>query len=240
MAKRILIVEDDTLLAQVLSENLRIDGFAVAWAADSDEAVAVTQSFKPDLVLLDLMLPRVSGFDVATVLRRGGDTPIIILSARSQKADKLRGLRMGADDYITKPFDLDELVARIHMVLQRRSPPVAAISLGPVTVDFRAWRAWDANGEIHLTHREFDILRLLAARGDRVVYRDELLREVWGFLDAVSTRSVDQAMARLRKKIEPDTHVPRYLRTVRGDGYLLTAERHAVSPDMPDTRRRRR
>ena len=225
MAKRILIVEDDAALAQLLRDNLIIDGFAVEWAASSEEALSRSRSFNPDLILLDLMLPGLTGFDVGRTLSKGGDIPVIILSALGQKADKLRGLSMGADDYVTKPFDMEELVARIHTVLRRKSPPVESITLGPVTVDFKTRRARDANGDLHLTHREFEILRFLAERRDRIVYRDELLREIWGFLGTSATRSVDQAVARLRKKIEPNAHTPRFLRTVHGDGYLLTLER---------------
>lgn len=225
MVRRILIVEDDAALAQLLRDNLIIDGFGVEWAANADEAVSRCRSFKPDLILLDVMLPGISGFDVGKVLSRGGEVPIIILSALGQKADKLRGLQMGADDYVTKPFDMEELVARIHTVLRRKSPPINIITLGPVTVDFRMRRARDGSGELHLTHREFEILRFLAERRDRIVYRDELLREIWGFLGTSATRSVDQAVARLRKKIEPNAHAPRFLRTVHGDGYLLTVEK---------------
>ena len=225
MARRILIVEDDAALAQLLRDNLIIDGFGVDWAANADEAVSRCRSFKPDLILLDVMLPGINGFDVGKVLSRGGEVPIIILSALGQKADKLRGLKMGADDYVTKPFDMEELVARIHTVLRRKSPPIDIITLGPVTVDFRTRRARDGSGELHLTHREFEILRFLAERRDRIVYRDELLREIWGFLGTSATRSVDQAVARLRKKIEPNAHAPRFLRTVHGDGYLLTVEK---------------
>ena len=225
MVRRILIVEDDAALAQLLRDNLIIDGFGVEWAANADEAVSRCRSFKPDLILLDVMLPGISGFDVGNVLSRGGDVPIIILSALGQKADKLRGLQMGADDYVTKPFDMEELVARIHTVLRRKSPPINIITLGPVTVDFGTRRARDGSGELHLTHREFEILRFLAERRDRIVYRDELLREIWGFLGTSATRSVDQAVARLRKKIEPNAHAPRFLRTVHGDGYLLTVEK---------------
>jgi DNA-binding response OmpR family regulator len=224
MAKRILIVEDDAALAQLLRDNLIIDGFAADWAASSEEALNRSRSFNPDLILLDVMLPGLSGFDVGKMLSKGGDIPIIILSALGQKADKLRGLSMGADDYVTKPFDMEELVARIHTVLRRKSPPVEAITLGPVTVDFKTRRARDLSGDLHLTHREFEILRFLAERRDRIVYRDELLREIWGFLGTSATRSVDQAVARLRKKIEPNAHSPRFLRTVHGDGYLLTFE----------------
>jgi two-component system, OmpR family, response regulator VicR len=225
MAKRILVVEDDAVLARVLRDNLTIDGFEVESAANADEAIERSNASSIDLILLDLMLPGLSGFDLGKTLGKGGEIPIIILSARGQKADKLRGLTMGADDYVTKPFDMEELVARIHNVLRRKSPSVESIHLGSLSVDFRARRARDAGRDVHLTHREFEILRFLAERRDRIVHRDELLREIWGFLGTAATRSVDQAIARLRKKIEPDAHTPRFLLTVHGDGYLLALER---------------
>jgi len=221
---RILIVEDDSSLAQILRDNLLLDGFDVEWAAQADRALGAYRSFVPDLVLLDVMLPDLSGFELARALRHGGKTPIIFLSARGEKADKLTGLRLGADDYITKPFDMEELVARINTVLRRMKPPITAIRLADVTIDFRAGTATGAAGDLHLTHREFEILRVLAERQARVVFRDELFREVWGFLDTRTTRSLDRAVSRLRQKIEPDPRTPRFLRTVHGDGYILTPE----------------
>jgi DNA-binding response OmpR family regulator len=204
MRPKILIVEDDSSLAQILRDNLIVDGFNVELAAHPDKALSLYRSFVPDLVLLDIMLPDLSGFELGRVLRHGGKTPIIILSARGEKADKLEGLRLGADDYITKPFDMEELVARIHTVLRRVKPTVATIQLGGVTIDFRRGQASDASGDLRLTHREFEILRVL--------------------VDSTTTRSVDRAVSRLRHKIEPDPRNPRFLRTVHGDGYILTVE----------------
>ena len=224
MAAKILIVEDDSSLAQILRDNLLVDGFEVEWASHRDQALSLYRSFGPDLVLLDVMLPDISGFELGRVLRHGGKTPIIILSARGEKADKLTGLRLGADDYITKPFDMEELVARINTVLRRVKPTIDAIRLGGVTIDFRSSTAISPSGDLHLTHREFEILRVLAERRSRVVYRDELFKEVWGFLDTTTTRSVDRAVSRLRQKIESDPRNPRFLRTVHGDGYILTPE----------------
>lgn len=224
MRPRILIVEDDSSLAQILRDNLLVDGFDVEWAPRADKALVVYRSFVPDLVLLDVMLPDLSGFELGRVLRHGGKTPIIILSARGEKGDKLQGLRLGADDYITKPFDMEELVARIHTVLRRVKPSIDTIRLGSVTVDFRRGLATDARGDLHLTHREFEILRVLAERHSRVVFRDELFKEIWGFVDSTTTRSVDRAVSRLRQKIEADPRNPRFLRTVHGDGYILTLE----------------
>jgi DNA-binding response OmpR family regulator len=221
--KRILIVEDDVGLARVIADNLRFEGYQVDCVNRGDEAIGRARSFCPDLVLLDVMLPNRSGFDLCSKLRDAGKVAVIILSALSQKGDKLRGLNLGADDYITKPFDLPELLARIRAVLRRSHRAIDRIVLGPITIDFTALRATCAEGEVHLTHREFEIVRYLAERKDRFVRRDELLREVWGYPDVLdTTRSVDHAIVRLRKKIEPDPRNPQFIRTVHGDGYCLT------------------
>ena len=225
MKKRILIVEDDAPLARVLRDNLLFEGFDVACAGDADEAIQRANEQPPDLVVLDVTLPGRDGFELVGLLRRGGQTPIIMLTARTQKADKLRGLNLGADDYVTKPFDLDELLARVHAVLRRISPDVAQVVLGEVTVEFATHQARSASsGPLHLTHLEFELLRYLAERQSRVVHRSELLREVWGYPAMPTTRSVDHAVARLRKKIEKDPANPRFIHTVHGDGYQLTPE----------------
>jgi two-component system, OmpR family, response regulator VicR len=226
--KRILVVEDDEGLARVLADNLRIDGFNVRWARTAHDALVESQSFRPDLVLLDIMLPgKTSGFDLCGVLRQGGRCGVIVVSARSQREDKLRGLGLGADDYVTKPFDMEELAARINAVLRRTVLVVSRIQLGDVAVDLESHTARRGSTPLHLTHREFEILRYLAERRDRVVHRNELLREVWGVVDGSTTRSVDFAISRLRKKIELNPSEPRFLRTVHGDGYSLTIDREA-------------
>ena len=224
MKKRILIVEDDASLARVLRDNLTFDGFEVKCATNGDTALSDARTFAPDLVVLDIMLPDTNGFDLCGVLRHGGQIPIIMLTARSQKADKLRGLNLGADDYITKPFDLEEFLARVRAVLRRARPAIEQLTLGRVTIDFRARHATNADRTLHLTYREFELLQYLAERQEHAVYRNELLREVWGYPNAPSTRSVDHAIARLRKKIEPDPHHPRFIHTVHGDGYCLSPE----------------
>ena len=224
--KRILIVEDDEGIARLLADNLRIDGFNVQWARNAHEALVESQSFRPDLVLLDIMLAgEASGFDICRVLRQGGRCGVIIVSARSQREDKLRGLGAGADDYVTKPFDMEELAARINAVLRRTVLVVSRIRLGDLEVDFEAHTARRGETPLHLTHHEFEILRYLAERRDHVVHRDELLREVWKMVDGSTTRAVDFAVARLRQKIEPNPPEPRYLRTVHGEGYSLTVDR---------------
>jgi len=230
MKKRILVVEDDASLARVLRDNLTFERFEVECIADGNAAVAVARAFAPDLVILDVMLPGRDGFELCGLLRRGGATPIIMLTARSQKADKLRGLQLGADDYVTKPFDVEELMARVHAVLRRSSPVLERVMLGDVTVDFRRMGVMRGAEKLHLTHREFELLRYLVERQGRVVFRHELLREIWGYPDAPNTRSVDHAVARLRKKIEPDPGRPRFIHTVHGDGYTITPEGRPGDP----------
>jgi DNA-binding response OmpR family regulator len=235
MKKRILVVEDDKSLARVLRDNLVFEGFDVECVGDGHAAVTAARAFGPDLVILDVMLPGRDGFELCGLLRQGGATPIIMLTARGQKADKLRGLQLGADDYVTKPFDVEELMARVHAVLRRAKPPLDQITLGTVMIDLRQMTVRRGSDELHLTHRELELLRYLVERHGRVVSRHELLREVWGYPDAPMTRSVDNAIARLRKKIEPDPAHPRFVHTVHGDGYTVTPEgRSAASFSLPE------
>ncbi len=222
--KRILIVEDDAALARVLRDNFVFEGFEVACVADGNLALDRAKAFAPDLVVLDVMLPGRDGFELIGLLRRGGQTAVIMLTALGDKADKLKGLNLGADDYVAKPFDLDELLARVHAVLRRASPGIEQVVLGRVTVDFRTMRATSGTRAVSLTHREFELLRYLAERPARVVGRSELLRAVWGYPEAPDTRSVDHAVARLRRKLEPDPRRPRFIHTVHGDGYSLTPD----------------
>lgn len=222
MKQRILVVEDDAGLARVLRDNLEYEGFEVANVADGNLAVARAKEFAPDLTLLDVALPGKNGFELCRVLREARPTSIIFLTARGQKADKLRGLTLGADDYVTKPFDLEELLARIHAVLRRARPTIERLTLEHITIDFQTSQAWEDGVPIELTHRDFELLRYLAERRDTVVSRNELLHRVWGYSDTCDTRAVDHAIVRLRKKIEPDAHHPKFIRTAHGDGYCLS------------------
>ena len=197
MPKRILVVEDDMALAEIVRDNLVADGFVVDVAHNGDEALTRCRAVSPDLILLDVMLPGTSGFDLCGVLHANGRVPIIIVSAKGQKTDKLHGLRQGADDYVTKPFDMDELVARISAVLRRSGHDLDRLCLGATVIDFRNQRATGPRGDLHLTQREIEVLHYLASRKDRVVPRDDILRAVWGFIDPPTTRSVDHAIARL-------------------------------------------
>jgi len=222
-AKRLLVVEDDVAIARVLHDNLVYEGFQVERVADGREALAKAETFIPDLVLLDLMLPEQSGFEVCEQLCSSPHRPaVIVLTARCEQGDKVRALNLGADDYVTKPFALDELLARVNAVLRRSQPQLGAIAIGPVVVDFSNSRAHKGTADIDLRPREIQILRHLAERQGRVVSREELLRLVWGYDTVPLTRTVDIAIARLRRKIEADPHHPRYLRTAHRDGYTLT------------------
>ena len=222
MKKRVLVVEDDPGLGRAIGDNLRLDGYEVECAADGATALATAKEFSPDLVVLDLMLPDRDGFDLCERWRQE-EIPVIILSARGQREDKLRGLALGADDYVTKPFDLEELLARIRVVLRRTDSGLSKLILGPVTIDLVTRAAWRHGTPMELTGREYEVLRYLASRPDRVVRRDELLRNVWGYTESpVNSRAVDHAIARLRRKIEPDAHRHQFLHTVYGDGYCLT------------------
>jgi DNA-binding response OmpR family regulator len=223
MAYRVLVVEDDATLRMVIQDNLESEGYQVEAAADGTSAARLTQRAAPDLIVLDLMLPDCDGLELFPILRLRGQVPIIILTARTQQAEKLKGLHLGADDYMTKPFDPQELLARIRALLRRTRPSVSRIRLGEVRIDFLRKRASQGKRSIPLTHREFELLSYLAERHDIVVHRDELLRAVWGYLDTdIMTRTVDFAIARLRRKIEMDCHNPKFLRTAHGDGYCLS------------------
>jgi len=226
MKRRILVVEDDASLARMLCDNLIYEGFDVALAGDGNRALKEHHTFNPDLVLLDLALPGLDGFDVCRKLNRDQSrTGIIILTARTQKDDKLQGLRLGADDYITKPFALDELLARIQAVLRRVQPANQTLALGSLRIDFSRCTAERNDEKVAFSQREIEVLRYMSDRIGRVITREELLRNVWGYQNIPLTRSVDNLIARLRWKIEPDPDNPQYIHTVYGDGYRLITNR---------------
>ena len=223
MPYRVLVVEGDPTLRLVIRDNLESEGYHVDVSSDGASSVRQTHAAAPDLIVLDLMLPDRDGLHLLPTLRLRGQVPIIILTARTRQVDKLRGLHLGADDYMTKPFDPEELLARVRAVLRRARPSVSRIRLGEVTVDFLNKQASHRKRPLSLTHREFELLSYLAERRDVVVHRSELLRAVWGYLDEdIMTRTVDFAIARLRKKIEADHHHPKFIRTAHGDGYCLS------------------
>ena len=219
---RILIVEDEPDLLRGLELNIKAEGFGVITARRGDEGLEGALRDRPDLVLLDVMLPGMNGFDVCRELRRKGfDAPIIILTARSEEVDRVVGLEIGADDYVTKPFGIRELLARIRVRLRRRiqAPPESTLRFGDVEVDFDRQEATRSGRRVDLTGKEFDVLRLLAANRGRIVTRDRLLDEVWGYEHYPTTRTVDNHILRLRQKLEADPSDPRHILSVYGEGY---------------------
>jgi DNA-binding response OmpR family regulator len=223
MKRKVLVVEDDLSLARVLRHNLNYEGFEVEVTNDGLAAVSLAEVRKPDLVLLDLMLPGLNGIEVCRRLAQEPVRPgLIIITARNYKQDKLQAFQLGADDYVIKPFTLDELLARVHAVLRRLRPTAQSLVLGGLTIDFVHYSAFTGKRAVLFTHRELEVLHYMSERVGKVVTREELLQRVWGFYNIPSTRCVDNLIARLRLKIEPNPHEPQYLRTAHGDGYRLT------------------
>jgi DNA-binding response OmpR family regulator len=228
---RILVVEDQKDLALGLQANLEVEGYEVFVAHTGDEGLRKATSGQPDLVILDLMLPDADGYDVLSRMRSAGlDMPVVILTARGEEVDKVRGFRTGADDYVTKPFGVMELLVRIQAILRRGAPrgtPTAPTStatirrVGPIEVDV-ADRTVRRNGaEVPLTPKAFDLLLALIDKGGRVASRHDLLRDVWGYASSVTTRTVDAHVAELRRKLEPDPANPNHIITVWKVGYRL-------------------
>ncbi len=219
---RILIVEDDPAMSVALRDGFEFEKYSVEMAADGEEGLRLATRGDHDLLILDVMLPKKSGLDVCKELRRNGSqTPIIMLTARGQEIDKIVGLKLGADDYVTKPFSFMELLARVEAVLRRASRAAAGdeYAFGDVTLDFRTYQATKAALAIELTPREFRILRYFIDHADEVVTRESLLNHVWGYDSSAFTRTVDTHMARLRQKIENVPGEPRHLITVHRVGY---------------------
>jgi DNA-binding response OmpR family regulator len=222
---RVLVVEDDPAIMLGLVDNLEAESYRVLTAADGTAAYRSIVEEKPDLVILDLMLPKQSGYEVCRKARAEGiSTPILMLTARGEEGDRVLGLDLGADDYVTKPFSMPELLARVRALLRRAYPSSdlpAELRMGDVVVDFERYVASKGARALELTPKEFGMLRFLAARAGAVVRRDELLDHVWGYDADVTTRTVDTHVASLRAKIEDQPSEPRHLITVHGVGYKL-------------------
>lgn len=219
---RILVVEDDPAMSVALRDGFEFEKYAVDLAADGEAGLRLAARGDHDLIVLDVMLPKKSGLDVCRELRQTGSrTPVIMLTARGQEIDKIAGLKLGADDYVTKPFSFVELIARVEAILRRMSRAVATdeFSFGDVRLDFRTYQASKCGDAIELTPREFRILRYLIDHAEQVVSRDALLNHVWGYDSSAFTRTVDTHMARLRQKIEAVPSEPRHLLTVHRAGY---------------------
>jgi DNA-binding response OmpR family regulator len=223
---RILIVEDDDAIATGLSLNLRLEGYDPVVIQDGEAAAQWLKVHRPALMLLDITLPNRDGLEILRELQaEGGAPPVIVLSAREGEFDKVAALRLGADDYVTKPFALAELLARVEAVLRRAKPPdtvqpaTTAVAFGPIEVRPDERRLLRSGEEVRCTHLEFELLWYLVRRPNQVVSREELLQQVWGVRSTGSKRTVDNFVAQLRQKLGEDPDQPRFLQTVRGSGY---------------------
>ena len=220
---RILIVDDEPAILRGLADNLKRELHEVLTAADGEAGYRLIKEKKPDLVILDLMLPKLSGYEVCRQIRAEGMTTLVLmLTARGEETDRVVGLDMGADDYVTKPFSIRELLARVRALLRRTQTGKTGIDqliVGDVTIDFRRYEAQKAGERLEMTRREFQLLQALASLPGEVVTRDELLDRVWGLEAFPTTRTIDNHIAGLRAKLERDPAEPRHLLTVRGVGY---------------------
>jgi DNA-binding response OmpR family regulator len=225
--KRILIIEDDLAILRGLKDNLEYESYEVLTATDGEQGYGLMVEKKPDLVILDLMLPRMSGYEICRRARKEGNTiPILMLTARGEEVDRVLGLDLGADDYVTKPFSVPELLARIRAILRRVQQDKTgdlpeALQFGDISIDFKCFEAHKGGKILNMSRKEFGVLRVLAARAGEVVTRDELLDSVWGYDQYPTTRTVDNHIALLRTKLEDDPAQPRHLITVHGVGYKL-------------------
>jgi DNA-binding response OmpR family regulator len=228
--KRILIIEDDLAILRGLKDNLEYESYEVLTANDGEQGYFLVKEKKPDLIILDLMLPKMSGYELCRKVRdEGNATPILMLTARGEEVDRVLGLDLGADDYVTKPFSVPELLARIRAIFRRIHQSKSGelpkeLELSEVSIDFKRFEAHKAGQSIELSRKEFGILRLLTSRAGEVVTREELLDEVWGYNQYPTTRTVDNHIALLRSKLEDDPANPRHLITVHGVGYKLVLE----------------
>ncbi len=225
--QRILIVEDEPGLVMTLTDRLESEGYEVESVTDGEAALARAMKNAYDLIILDIMLPARSGLEVCRALRRGGiETPVLMLTARGQLADKVVGLQVGGDDYLTKPFEMMELLARVEALLRRaaRHAPVGPGScrFGSIQADFRRAEVLRDGKPVTLSAREFQLLRYLVEHRGEVISRERLLAEVWGYAASVSTRTVDVHVTWLRQKLEPNPKFPEHIQTVRGLGYRFS------------------
>ena len=235
MQPRLLIIEDELAMRTALADVLEAEGYRVLTASDGASGLERAVQEKPDLLLLDLMMPKLDGFAVCKELRRLGHTePILMLTAKGQIEDRVLGLDVGADDYLVKPFSTDELLARVRALLrrtQRQTKAIREVTLGEVRIDLVLQRAWRGKTELHLTAKELAMLRLLAEAEGEPVTRERFLDLVWGYGAFPTTRTVDNHVASLRAKLEADPAEPRWIKTVHGVGYRLdlTGEETRVS-----------
>lgn len=230
--KKILVVDDEKNILDIIVFNLKNEGYETVSAADGEEAVKMQKEHNPDLILLDVMLPKMDGFAVCKTIRAYSNVPIIMLTARADEVDKIMGLELGADDYITKPFSMKELSARILANTRRQPAPIAAsensspvsgnvINCGDITIDCDKYEIYRKGQLLDLTYREYELLKFMATQPEKVFTREMLLEKVWGFEFYGDVRTVDVTIRRLREKIEEDPGEPIYVMTKRGVGYYF-------------------
>ncbi|MEW6080671.1 MAG: response regulator [Bacillota bacterium] len=225
MSFKVLVVDDEKPIADIIKFNLEKEGYQVSVANDGREALQRAEEDRPDLVILDIMLPRMDGFAVCQEIRRRSHVPILMLTAKQEEVDKVFGLELGADDYVTKPFSPRELVARVKAILRRASSPGGqgprVIKSGDLIVDLDTYQVRKGEQAVPLSQKEFQLLRFLAAHPGQIFTREALLDEVWGYQYFGDTRTVDVTVRRLREKIEDDPSEPEYVQTKRGVGYYF-------------------
>ena len=217
---RVLLVEDEPALARGLSDTLRANGFDVTVAADGERGLDAAMRGQADLILLDVMLPKINGYEICRAVRAQGiDVPIVMLTAKGREEDIVRGLNLGADDYVTKPFRVAELIARARAFLRRRGPATSSFRFGACEVDLAARTVRRAGADVELTAKEFALLAYFGSRPGCALSRDVILNAVWGNAVFVTPRSIDRCVTTLRAKVEPDPHRPIYIQTIREIGY---------------------
>jgi DNA-binding response OmpR family regulator len=228
MSYSILIVEDEPNMRLGLKDNLEFEGYTVDLAEDGAEGLDKILKKSYDLIIMDVMMPRMSGLDACRKAREAGiEAPILLLTAKSEEVDKVVGLELGADDYVTKPFSLRELLARIKAILRRvtlKKEPASKtneMKVGRLTVNFDTYTSHDDKGQVRMSHKEYAILQYLLGRKNETVSRYDLLEKVWGYEESPTTRTVDNFIVKLRQKVESDPNDPRIILTVHGTGYKL-------------------
>lgn len=229
MEKKILIVEDEKAIADIVTFNLEKDGYTVLAAYDGEQGVEMAKAENPDLILLDLMLPKMDGYEVCKYLRKTMNTPIIMLTAREEEVDKILGLELGADDYITKPFSMRELMARVKANIRRQALDAAVAStsdgqvltFGALEIDLNSMQLKKNGKLVELTPREFELMKFFGTQPNKVFSREELMESVWKYEYFGDLRTVDVTIRRLREKIEDNPSEPEYIVTRRGSGYML-------------------
>ncbi|MCL2753222.1 MAG: response regulator transcription factor [Defluviitaleaceae bacterium] len=229
MSRKILVVDDEKNIVDIVAFNLHKEGYDVAVARDGAFALEAFEKENPDLVILDIMMPKMDGFEVCKKIREKSQVPIIMLTAKAEEVDKVLGLELGADDYVVKPFGVRELLARVKANLRRKEPPQTAaesniLHFGDITIDIGKYEVCRGDEALDLTHREYELTKFLAANNGQVFSREQLLEKVWGYEYFGDVRTVDVTIRRLRAKIEENPESPKYILTRRGVGYYFKAE----------------